>query len=299
MNDITIRSINEFPDVKQVENVQIETWGIPERDVIPARLLHALQHNGACLIGAFDGSDLIGFVFGSLGTVENLKDRIDQVAAARLQMYSVTMGVLPSYQHRGLGFRLKLAQREFAIRIGVRLITWTYDPLESRNGYFNIRKLGAISHRYFRDFHGPMSGINLGLPSDRFYVDWWVTSNRVQSRVSSSRGPLNLEAYTSGGAIIINEAIRERGKLPQPQKEYIYTDTRIALVEIPVNFQKIKREDMDLAIAWRLHLRDLAESHFKSGYVVTDFVRHESDDGTFRSFYVLTKSDEEAAGPRA
>ena len=299
MNDIKIRTINQFPDVKQVENVQIETWGIPERDVIPARLLHALQNNGACLIGAFDGSDLVGFVFGSLGTVESLKERIDQVAAARLQMYSVTMGVLPSYQHIGLGFRLKLAQREFALRIGVRLITWTYDPLESRNGHFNNRKLGAISHRYFRDFHGPMSGINLGLPTDRFYVDWWVTSNRVQSRVTSRRGPLNLDAYTSGGAIIVNEAIRAQGKLPEPQKVFIKTDNRIILVEIPVNFQEIKREDMDLAIAWRLHLRDLAESHFDKQYVVTDFVRQETDRGTFRSFYVLTKSDEEDVGPRA
>lgn len=297
MNDIQIRSITDVEDVNQVERVQIKTWGIPDRDVIPRRLLHALQFNGACLIGAFDGEELVGFVFGALGTVETLKDRIDQVAAARLQIYSVTMGVLPEYQQQGIGYRLKLAQREFALRIGVRLVTWTYDPLESRNGYFNIRKLGAVCGQYYRDFHGPMRGINLGLPTDRFFIDWWVTSNRVQTRVSTSRKPLNMQAYTGGGAVVINEASRIENDLLKPADIIDESNKRLLLMEIPSDFQKIKAADMDLAVAWRLHIREAAEGYFERGYLVTDFIRQKNKKGMYRSYYVLTKSDEEIASP--
>jgi predicted GNAT superfamily acetyltransferase len=152
MAGIDIRPVDTLSDIRQIETIQLETWGMDDLEVIPARFMHALQHNGASLLGAYDGQRIVGFVFGVLGTVEDLDERIDQVAAARLQMYSVIMGVLPEYQGMGIGHRLKLAQREFALRIGVRLITWTFDPLESRNAHLNITKLGVISHRYERDF---------------------------------------------------------------------------------------------------------------------------------------------------
>ena len=299
MIDIEIRAIKDPIEASKVEAIQQETWGIPEAEVIPAKLLHALQYTGSCLIGAYDGSILVGFIFGVLGTVEDLKNRIDQVAAARLQMYSVTMGVLPDYQHMGIGFRLKKAQREFALRIGVRLVTWTYDPLESLNGYFNIRKLGAISHQYLEDFHGPMSGINQGLPSDRFYVEWWVTSNRVQARVDSSRNPLSLQAYTGGGAPIINSVSHENSGLPQPPQSFTRTEDRLILIEIPGKFQAIKAVDMDLAFAWRMHMREAANHYFMNSYLVTDFIRHRADENDYRSYYVLTKSDQGDLGPRA
>ena len=298
VNDIEIRAIRDPLEASKVEVVQQETWGIPEVEVIPARLLHALQFTGSCLLGAYDGSTLVGFVLGVLGTVEDLKNRIDQVAAARLQMYSVTMGVLPEYQHLGIGFRLKMAQREFALRIGVRLVTWTYDPLESRNGYFNVRKLGAISHKYLLDFHGPMSGMNQGLPSDRFYVEWWVTSNRVQARVDSSRTPLSLKAYTGGGAPIVNSVSHDISGLSQPPQSFSKADDRLILIEIPENFQQIKEADMDLAFEWRMHLRDAAAHYFNDGYLVTDFIHHRAGEGDDRSFYVLMKSDQGDIGPR-
>lgn len=260
-------------------------------EVIPSRFMHALQHNGASLLGAYDGDRMIGFVFGLLGTVEDLDHRIDQVAAARLQMYSAIMGVLPGYQNRGVGYRLKLAQREFALRIGVRLITWTYDPLESLNGFFNVGKLGVVCHRYLRDFHGPMGGINLGLPTDRFHIDWWVTSNRVQMRLSGRRGPLGLTALQQGGALLVNEAARNATGLPVPPDQFSESQARILLVEIPDNFQLIKQQDMALALAWRMHGRQLLEHYFDNHYLVTDFVRHQEPGGSFRSYYVLSHAD--------
>jgi predicted GNAT superfamily acetyltransferase len=297
--DIEIKAITDPEEARKVEAVQQNTWGMPEAEVIPARLLHALQFTGSCLLGAYDGTKLVGFIFGVLGTVEDLKNRIDQVAAARLQMYSVTMGVLPEYQQQGIGFKLKMAQREFSLRIGVRLVTWTYDPLESRNGYFNIRKLGAISHKYLVDFHGQMSGINQGLPSDRFYVEWWVTSNRVQTRVDSSRGPLSLEAYTGSGAPIINEVSREISGIPQPPPSFIRAEDRLILIEIPENFQKIKELDMEMAYSWRMHIREIADYYFTNSYLVTDFIRNQIDGSAYHSYYVLTKSEHWNIGPRA
>ncbi len=291
MSSIIIKPITDVADARRLEEVQRVTWGMEDAEILPGRFLHAMQHNGACLFGAYDEGDLVGFVFGLLGTVQDLDHRVDEVAAARLQMYSVIMGVLPDYQIQGAGYKLKTAQREYALRLGIRLITWTYDPLESRNAYFNIGKLGVICHQYIRDFHGRLGGINAGLPTDRFYVEWWVTSNRVKSRFSSQRALLNLDAYRSGGARLINEAILGKDKLLEPQDDFIHDDSRILLVEIPSDIQAIKKRDLDLALAWREHTRNLFEYYFERNYLVSDFVRHKETDGLWRSYYVLTFGD--------
>lgn len=188
MGEVIIRSLETMEEVVAAEEVQRATWNMADLEIIPAHAMHAMQHSGAALLGAFDGNRLVAFTFAILGTEEN-PDRLDQVAAARLKMYSVIAGVLPEYQHQDVGYRLKMAQRDFALRIGIRLITWTYDPLESRNGRFNIGKLGAVCRRYLRHFHGNMSGINNGLSTDRFEVEWWVTQNRVAARAERKWRP--------------------------------------------------------------------------------------------------------------
>jgi predicted GNAT superfamily acetyltransferase len=287
LSTISIRSVLDVDDARQIEDVQRLTWQMGDLEILPGRFLHALKHNGACLLGAYDGDKVVGFVFGLLGTKEDLKGRIDEVAAARLQMYSAIMGVLPEYQGLGLGYRLKLAQREFALRIGVRLVTWTFDPLESRNAYFNIGKLGVICHQYLRDFHGQLGGINFGLPTDRFYVEWWVTSNRVKGKLSSDRGPLNLDAYLDGGAELVNTAKVVDDYLLEPASDFIRSQKRILMVEIPADIQSIKQTDIALATAWRNHSRRLFEHYFEQNYLVTDFVRQSGDSGLNHSYYVL------------
>ncbi len=261
-----------------------------DRDIIPAHALHAMQHSGAVLLGAFDGDRVVGFTFGILGTVDT-PERIDQVAAARLKMYSVIAGVLPDYQSRDVGYRLKMAQRDFALRIGVRLITWTYDPLESLNGRFNIGKLGAVCRRYLRHFHGDMSGINTGLQTDRFEVEWWVTNNRVTARAARKWRPLRLEALLGGGALLVNEAGFNEAGLPTPPANYVSRPSNLMLVEIPTSFQAIKKADFTLAQRWRSHTRDVFEGLFDSGFIVTDFVTHEDEGGRPHSYYLLTYGD--------
>ena len=290
MGDIIIRSLETMAEYSAAEDVQRVTWTMSDRDIIPAHALHAMQHSGAVLLGAFDGDRLVGFTFGILGTVDT-PERIDQVAAARLKMYSVIAGVLPEYQSRDVGYRLKMAQLDFALRIGVRLITWTYDPLESLNGRFNIGKLGAICRRYLRHFHGDMSGINNGLQTDRFEVEWWVTNNRVTARAARKWRPLRLDALLAGGALLVNEAGFNEAGLPTPPANYVSRPSNLMLVEIPASFQAIKKADLALAQRWRSHTRDVFEGLFDSGFIVTDFVVHEDERGRLHSYYLLTFGD--------
>jgi predicted GNAT superfamily acetyltransferase len=277
-------------DVEQVEVIQRQAWGMADLEIMPARMMNALRHNGAALLGAFDGDRVVGFVFGVLGTVEGLDHRVDQVAAARLQMYSVIMGVLPEYQEQGVGYQLKMAQREFALRIGVRLLTWTYDPLESRNAWLNIAKLGAVCQRYVRNFHGDMGGINAGLPTDRFHLDWWITSNRVISRTGAyARGSLDLSAFVGGGAVVANPVTDYDDGLPVPAASLVESKANVLLVEIPPDFQAVKRREFELAKAWRWHGRQVFERLFGAGYMVTDFVFQRGQAAQpGRSYYVLT-----------
>ena len=287
-NEIQIRPLLTRAEMVQVETVQRETWQSSDLELLPLHSLHALQKNGASLIGAFDGDRLVGFVLGVLGTI-NTPDRVDQIAAARLKLYSVVAGVLPAYQNQGIGYRLKLAQREDALRIGIRLITWTYDPLESVNGRFNIGKLGAIVTRYFRNFHGEMGGINAGIPTDRFEAEWWITTNRVEGRVVKERRSLGLGALLDGGARLVNAtSLTEAGLCQPPEQVDIDESATLLLAEIPSNFQQIKQQDKALALRWRTHTRQLFETLFAHKFMVTDMVYEPDQNGRSRSFYLLT-----------
>ncbi len=284
---IDIHRIEASDDFRKLEALQRLIWNTDDINVIPGRVMHAIDFSGGVLLGAYDEDELIGFVFGVIGTVQGLNQRIDQVAAARLQLYSAIMGVHPAYHGQGIGYRLKLAQREYALRLGIRLVTWTYDPLESRNAWLNIGKLGAISHRYLRDFHGELDGINAGLSTDRFYVEWWVTGNRVQSRVGRQRGPLSYEQMIAGRAMLINEASFEEGLLVPPAN-FIESERNLILVEIPADIAKIKQQNIALARQWRAHTRVLFEHYFANQFIVTDFARRRDEEGQEHAYYVLT-----------
>ena len=261
MSEISIRPLTTRAEIRATEEIQRQVWDCDDLEILPAHLGIALQHNGAVLLGAFDDDELVGFCMGVLGTVYT-PERIDQVAAARLKMYSVITGVLPAYQDRGLGYQLKLAQREFALRIGVRLITWTYDFLESRNAYLNIAKLGAVCRHFLPNFYGELDGLNAGLSTDRFEVEWWVTGNRVVGRVEKGRRPLSLSALIGGGAVLVNEVTFNQAGLPVPPLNFVSRPSNLQLMEIPSDFQAIKEQDYDLAKRWREHGRTLFEELF-------------------------------------
>lgn len=285
---LQIRSLDTMEDMMMVEALQAEVWPGSEADVVPGHILITLAHNGGVLLGAFDGERLVGFVLGFLGVDSDSPER---VAMARLKHCSHMLGVHPDYQGRGVGFQLKLAQRLEVHRQGIRLITWTYDPLQSPNANLNIRKLGGVVHMYLPEAYGTMrDGLNQGLPSDRFLVEWWVTSPRVVTRIEGTRPPLDLAHFLAAGALKVNPATLDESGLLHPAESLQDIEGNLVLVEIPPDFNVVKAKDMGLALHWRNHTRVLFQGLFSRGYLVSDFV-HLQGERYPRSYYVLINGE--------
>jgi len=287
-DDFTIRLLRSVEDMERAEELQLLVWPGSEMEITPSHLLLAIAHNGGVVLGAFDGDALVGIVMGFLGTDPMSPAR---VAMARLKHCSHLLGVHPQYRNRGIGYRLKLAQRQAVMQDGVRLITWTYDPLLSTNAHLNIRLLASICQVYLRNVYGKLRDeLNLGIATDRFQVEWWITSSRVDSRVDNQRPPLDLANYLSAGALKLNPSTLNEQNLLVPSDEWFAPDGNLLLVEIPPNYLHMKEQDIELARAWRLHSRGIFERVFADGYIVTDFV-YLKDEKVPRSYYVLSHGE--------
>ena len=271
--DVTIRSLETLDEVRACEELQRQAWAMPDDlEVVPLHLLVTVQRNGGLLLGAFDGASLVGCVFGFPGlTVEG-----------RPKHCSHMMAVAPAYQSLGVGYQLKLAQRAQAQ--GFDLIAWTYDPLESRNAYLNLHKLGGVCRRYIRDYYGPMAdGLNRGLPTDRFEVEWWIGEERVQRRLAG-----RAVASVSGRVAQAHVPRRTRVGLLAPGQLALNADAPLVEVEVPADYQAIKAADPGLALEWRLATREVFEAYFAAGYTAVDFVSRLVEDER-HSFYFLCR----------
>jgi predicted GNAT superfamily acetyltransferase len=321
-----ILRIIESPDeMVAVEQLQRQVWPGSETDIVPLHLLITMAHNGGLVIGAYinpaeeehhqafppslgASSQLVGFVFGFPGLYQTPD-------GPRPKHCSHQLGVHPDYRNQGLGFALKRAQWQMVRHQGLDLITWTYDPLLSRNAYLNIARLGAVCSTYKQNIYGDMRDeLNEGLPSDRFQVDWWVNTQRVQLRLSRRpRRPLDLAHFLSAGARIINPTQVGENQLPRPipiTPEQIEDatqgknekslplieaptggeqDRNLILVEIPSDFMTIRVADPGLALEWRLHSRQIFEDLLTRGYLITDFVYLPGIQS--RSFYLLSHGE--------
>jgi len=202
------------------------------------------------------------------------------------------MGIDPGYRDAGLGFALKRAQWQMVRHQGLDHITWTYDPLMSRNANLNIARLGAVCNIYRRSEYGDMrDGLNLGLPSDRFQVDWWIHTRRVQQRLSKRpRRPLTLEHFSKAELYPLYDVEYASDGLPRPPGNFSALDGRLILAEIPTDFLALKDADFALARDWRFFSREVFETAFSAGYIVTDYIFERSEPVT-RSLYVLTHGD--------
>lgn len=283
---IFVRPLTTLEAFRAIEELQRAIWPGSDLEVVPLHMLTTVAQNGGLVLGAYHGEALIGFLMGFLGTDEGPTDR---PALTRLKHCSHMLGVLPEYRDHNVGYQLKLAQRDFVSSQGVRLVTWTYDPLESRNARLNIAKLGAVCATYKREVYGEMrDSLNAGLPSDRFQVDWWLTSTRVKERLFGQRAPLILESFTSAGAEVLNPSQAGPEGRPRPSDRVLGLAGSLALIEIPADFQAIKAQDLGLAAAWRAQTRALFEAAFSNGYWVTDFFFETVRDRP-RSFYALSR----------
>jgi len=202
--------------------------------------------------------------------------------------YSHITGVARSHQSKGIGFKLKLAQREHVVKSGQTVVTWTYDPLQARNAYFNIRKLGAICNTYYRNLYGRLDdSLNRGRLTDRFEVEWHVKSKRVTERIRGSR-PVSLAEILAEGAEPVNWTKNTSYGQRLPVSARLRLKGSRLLVEIPRNITRVRDVSLSAANSWTLHARRIFESYFARGLAVTYVTIDDDED---RIFYLLDRSN--------
>jgi predicted GNAT superfamily acetyltransferase len=257
---ISIRDLTSFDDLRQIEAVEREVWGVAERDTVPLTLAIAIKEAGGIWLGAFDGADLVGFAFGFLG-----------VEDGRLAVHSHQLAVRDRYRDTNLGYRLKLAQRERALAMGIEQMTWTFDPLQSKNAHLNFAKLGVVSGRYEPDFYGPETSSLLHRNgTDRLWVKWPMASHRVQNRLQGKDSRADVLDALSVLTPLIQ--FNGDGKPARADLSAALSRQRIA-IEIPSDIGSVEEKDTDLAREWRLATRWAFHEALKGGFFVADFCR--------------------------
>ena len=236
---IETRRLTELEDLREVVNLQQEIWGFADAELLPLRFFVVASRVGGHVLGAYDGSKLVAFCLGIPGHKPGPTPYI----------HSHMLGVRPEYQNLGLGRRLKLEQREIALAAGIKLIEWTFDPLELKNAFFNIERLGAIVRRYAPNNYGlTASPLHGGLPTDRCYAEWWIASKRVQEVLRAASAPS-----------------------PRLRGEYA------AQVSYPADIARIRSEDQPQARAIQQANAEAFQSAFTQGLAVTHFLRSDAE----------------------
>jgi len=254
--NLTIRKLETNEEMGRVQTLEQKVWGIHP---IPTHQTYTAVKNGGLMLGAFSGEEIVGFSYAFPG-----------FSKGKTYLCSHMLGIHPDYRSIGIGKLLKEEQRRFALEMGYDLITWTFDPLESRNAYLNMSKLYGICDTYLENCYGEMEdGLNKGLPSDRLQMEWWISSERVDKKwtpqIAAYVRPFTVECSTQGNPMI--EA--ESGKIP--------TNSEGIEVPVPEDFQLIKKTEPRLALDWRLKIRTVLQTLFDAGYAAVGVKR--SDEG--------------------
>jgi len=272
MPDWEIHQLESPESLQSIEDLQGLIWPGNPHEIVPIHMFLASIHNGGLVLGAFSKERMVGMLFGFPGMFNDNGKK-------KLKHCSHMLGIHPDWRDSGLGYELKCIQRQFVLSQGLDLVTWTYDPLLSRNANLNISKLGAVCNTYRRSEYGRMQdSINAGLDSDRFQVDWWLNSCRVSKSLELPRKNGKIWNEIINGDI---ELVSIPGNLRPPSSLPILDHT-LLLIEIPFDFLTLKAKDIQLAKAWRQVTREIFEYVFANQYSVIDFL---VDKG--RSYYVL------------
>jgi predicted GNAT superfamily acetyltransferase len=173
-SQILIRELSTEPELREAVALQKTIWGFEDADLLPFRMMVVATKIGGQLLGAFDGESMVAFCL----AIPGLKPPM------RPYLHSHMLGVLPEYRNAGLGRRLKIRQKDDALDRGLDLIEWTFDPLDMKNAYFNIERLGAVVRRYVRNQYGISSSVlHGGLPTDRCVAEWWIAKPKQEAPV--------------------------------------------------------------------------------------------------------------------
>ena len=254
--DIVVRDIDGQAEMRAVEELQKEVWGEPDLDVVPLTQLVAAKASGGVVIGAFDRALLAGFAYGFVGYEEG-----------RVTHHSHMLAVRPGYRSFNIGYLLKLAQRERVLEQGIERMTWTFDPLQSVNAYFNFSKLGVVSNQYFVNFYGEDAASFLHRNgTDRLWVTWLLTSRHVRERLD---GPL--PSFEMGNVSLLVELGTDRAPLRRRLNEG--SSNEQAVIEIPGDINDVGQNSSEIASQWREATRGAFTEAFAAGYLVEAFHR--------------------------
>lgn len=244
--DIAVRECSSVQDFKQCIELERAVWQDDDIGIMPIRLYMISKACNAPTIGAFESSGrLVGFVHTMIALIDG-----------HVVYHSHLAAVLEDLRHQDIGSRMKLAQRQHAIKAGVPLIIWTFDPLQSRNAHLNINKLGAIVRRYEDNYYseGLSTVFDSEVPTDRIFAEWWVSSPHVESVLAG------------------NPSVGGQSKS----------------VLIPEDINKVRSRSVEEHLKWRIRVREHFHSALEGGLIVRGFERA---DGTSR--YLLAADEEQ------
>ena len=239
-SSITVRKCQAIDEFKACVELQKEVWKFEDAELVPLRMFVVAEKVGGQVIGAFDGASLVGYILSVPG-----------IRAGRAYLHSHMLAVRETYRNQGLGRVLKLAQRKDAIERGFELIEWTFDPLEIKNAWLNMVKLGAIARRYHVNHYGYTSSVlHSGLPTDRLVAEWWIKSDRVNGLLENGKQPSFATAK----------------KINVPAQIYAW---RASQADVPKAMEVLKRNREEFLQA------------FSQGLAVLGYERDAADNGTF------------------
>ncbi len=230
---IAIRQLTKHQEFAAVVTLQQEIWGYQDVELLPLRLFVVADKIGGQVLGAFDRTRMVAFSL----CIPGLK------RGHQSYLHSHMLGVLPEYRNTGLGRSLKLKQREYAMGRGIDLIEWTFDPLEIKNAFFNIERLGAVMRRYVHNQYGTTtSHLHGGLPTDRLVAEWWIESPRAL-------------AFCNGGTF------------QRPMTE--------ASISVPIEISTLREHDPKRAREIQARISGEFERHFQAGLAVIGFEKND------------------------
>lgn len=262
--NIDVRQLFTTEELAKTQEVERAVWNM---EPVPLHQSFTAIKNGGISLGAFDGDKMIGYVYGFPG-----------FSNGKIYLCSHMLGILPEYRGLQIGKLLKNEQAKIARELGYSLMTWTFDPLESRNAHLNLNKLRARGAVYSPDHYGELTDdLNQGLPSDRLIIEWSLNEQPLEPILSVQADNVLLDSDAKGDPHVTEAFQQDTLSL---SNEYF--------VKIPLNFQDIKQDNIALAKKWRLMTRKVFVHLFEKGYHATDVIF--SDDQSW-GYYVLSRID--------
>ena len=274
---IHLRALTTIAEMDRVVDLEEQIWGYgtPGSDFpYPTRALFALAESGGLVAGAFAGGDLVGFALAWLGSENGTRVPY---------LHSQLMGVVPAYRSHGIGYHLKLFQRDYALDSGLELIKWTFDPLLAANAHLNLKKLGSVIRSYLPNYYGNLqSRFTRGIASDRVWASWFVKSPRVRRRIDRPSSSTATRANLPWATRVTPDPMSGLARLSAYRLDL---DSKRLLVEVPGGFNRLRRSEPKLAREWQRKIREIFVHYLNRGCCASDFFFVNG-----RSAYLLDRS---------